>query len=62
MSWYFCWLISLQVAANAPLTEFFQQWDIGVTESMLRKLEEKFAERLQIEKKFQAAEESKYVL
>jgi hypothetical protein len=28
---------------------------------MLRKLEEKFAERLQIEKKFQATEESKYV-
>ena len=55
-------MLLLQVAANAPLTEFFQQWDVAVTESMLRKLEEKFAERLQIEKKFQAAEESKYVL
>ena len=55
-------VICLQVAANAPLTEFFQQWDVEVTESLLKKLEEKFAERLQIEKKFQAAEESKYVL
>lgn len=55
-------LISLQVAANAPLTEFFQQWDVGDTERLIQKLEEKFAERLQIEKKFQAAEESKYVL
>ena len=50
---------SLQVAANAPLIEFFQQWNVKDTESMLGKLEEKFAERLQIEKKFQAAEESK---
>lgn len=47
------------MAANALLVEVFQQWDITITERVYKRLESKFAERLEVEKRFQAAEESK---
>lgn len=40
----------------------FQQWDITITEHMVKHLEGKFAERRLTTKRLQEAEESKYVV